>query len=528
VRIVTASQMRQIEAECAGLGLPGPALMEIAGRAVADAIVREGIVGRSVLVLCGPGNNGGDGLVVARHLHAFGATVSVGLVLRRSEDEAKLRLVKARGIPVFDAATPDGMAAIAALVATTEVVVDAVLGTGRSRPATGVLKAVLDLLPARRPHSQLVALDLPTGVDADTGAADTSAVHADLTITLGYPKVGLLLSPGLDHVGRMIVADIGIPPGLDSGISLSLATDDLARQLLPVRPVSAHKGTFGRALVIGGSREYTGAPVLAALAALRVGAGLATVAAPASALPAISARAIEPTYVQLPDDDGGAGGLEPALMESLLASAASVVVGPGLGRRQTTAIFLLALFGAVRAAGRPIVVDADALNLLSDMPEWWQLLPTGSVLTPHHGEMRRLLGASGDTGLNRIDLARDRSTAWGHVVVLKGACTIVASPDGEATVSPVATPALATAGSGDVLAGAIGGLLAQGLTPYDAARAGVLLHGRAGEMAEREIGPAGVLAGDVLARLPAALAAVRSAGHPRQGWPTKQPSRIGR
>jgi NAD(P)H-hydrate epimerase len=510
MKIVTAAEMREIELRCAELGLPGPALMEIAGRSVADVIVREfePLAGRRALVLVGPGNNGCDGLVAARHLSDFGARVFVYRTLRAESDDAKLQLVRARGVPVLDSADDPDLRALRLLLDDADVVVDALLGTGRARPAAGILKEILEAVNGRdRRRSRLVAVDLPTGLDADTGQADPSCLVAGLTVTLGRPKRGLFLPPGLERAGRVVVGDIGLPPDLDGSSSVELTTDELAGSLLPARPLGAHKGTFGKALVVAGSADYVGAPALAATAAIRIGAGLVTVAPPRGVQAMVAANLREPTWLPLPDEDGG---LAADAAEPLLAAAAgydTVLVGPGLGRRPGTAEFVRRVIERSRSvAGPRWVVDADGLNLLSEIEGWSRLLPEGSVLTPHPGEMARLAGPATS---DRISFAREKADEWRMVVVLKGACTVVAAPDGRVAVNPFATPALSTAGTGDVLAGTILGLLAQGLDGLSAAVLGTYLHGLAGEALSRDFGLSGGGASDLAARLPGSVRRLR-------------------
>jgi len=323
-----------------------------------------------------------------------------------------------------------------------------------------------------------------------------------VTITLGCPKLGLYLPPGLEAAGRIVVADIGVPPGLDDAFSLSLTTADEARRLLPARPRNAHKGTFGKAMVIGGSANYTGAPTLAALGAVRAGAGLVTVAVPEEIRNVIATRLLEQTYLPLPSEGGGLGATALDPLFDALDGYSAALVGPGIGRRLQTSEFLAGLLDrGKQAQGCRWVVDADGLTLLASLTDWPRRLPPETILTPHPGEMARLAGKSEE---GRVDLATAKAREWGHVVVLKGAYTVVASPDGRASLNPTATPALATAGTGDVLGGVIVGLLAQSVPPYEAAVLGTYLHGRAGELMADMRGLAGGAAGDLSDLIPTA------------------------
>ncbi|MBI2941764.1 MAG: NAD(P)H-hydrate dehydratase [Chloroflexi bacterium] len=511
MKIVTIDQMRQLERGTEALGLPSPALMENAGRAVADAVGRNYPVhGRHVLVLVGPGNNGGDGLVAARHLHDMGARITPYLVGRSLVDEVKLRLLRARGVGVCLAADDPDTRLLQRLIDGSDLILDSLLGTGRSRPIGGILRTVLDLVNAReRTRSPLVAVDLPTGLDADCGAADPHCPRADRTITLGRPKRGLFLPPGAEYVGEFTVVDIGLAPGLDDAFDLALATADDVRSWLPVRLALGHKGTFGKVLVVAGSANYTGAPALAAMGAYRAGAGLVTLATPRRVQAVLQSAVLEPTWMPLPEEPDGS--LGPAAVEAIGAAATgsdALLLGPGLGRSEATARLIEALLARrTELAHLRWLIDADALNLLAAIPEFWTHLPERCVLTPHPGEMTRLAGPPG--GLDRITLAGAAASRWRQIVVLKGAHTVIASPGNPAWVLPFANPALATAGTGDVLAGLIAGLLAQGLRPDRAAVAGAYLHGLAGELLRQRAGPSGGLASELLALVPAAMQMVR-------------------
>ena len=356
-------------------------------------------------------------------------------------------------------------------------------------------------------------MDLPTGVDADTGSTDPACNAADVTVALGYPKIGLLTFPGAGFVGALDVADIGIPAGQDDDVTLRLMTPEWAGALLPDRPASAHKGTFGRTFVLAGSRSYVGAASLAAAAAGRAGAGLVTLAVPESLVPAIAARAAEPTFLPLPESSPGLVSDDAlSLVLDRMDGYDALLVGCGMGNEPGTRRLVERLLYSDRRRP-PTVVDADGLNILATAPDWWSRFTSPAVLTPHPGEMARLTGEALDRHLqgDRIVAAVESAVRWGKSVVLKGAHTVAAGPDGQAMVSPFANPGLASAGTGDVLAGSIAGLLSQGLGMGRAAALGVYVHGEAGERARDDMGDAGILASDLLPRIPGAIRGLKAA-----------------
>ncbi len=504
MKVVSNSEMRRLEDMAGELGLPGPALMENAGRAFVDALAeRWELAGLRTVVLCGPGNNGGDGLVAARHLADRGARVSVFQVGRPPSNDAKIMLLVERRVPIRR--MEDGLSPLPACLETADLVVDALLGTGRRRPIEGLMAEVLATVRGnKRRGLKIAAMDLPSGLAADTGEVDPATLQTDVTVTLGAPKRGLYLLPGGSLVGEIVVVDIGIPSSLTDSLSLDLIDRRSIRTLVPARPTAGHKGTFGRLLVAGGSSRYFGAPWLSAMAALRVGTGLVGLAVPAPSVPVLASRSPEPIFLPLPHNDGDLDESAADRLVEGLEGVAALVVGPGLGASLSSKSFLLNILEQLRRAeGSPkVLIDADGLNLLSEIEEWWKLVPAGAVLTPHPGEMARLTRRP--TIPDRIETAREWASSFGGVLVLKGAYTVVASGLMTA-VSPIATPALATAGTGDVLTGVIGGLIAQGTNPYDAARAGVYIHGKAGLNLEKSVGPAGAIAGDLLTELPVVL-----------------------
>ncbi len=509
MKVVTVQEMRELEERSAREGITTDTLMENAGRAVAQALRQErgGVVGCPIVVLVGPGNNGGDGLVAARYLHQWGARVRLYLATPRNEDDPNLQSCRTRGISFADAANDPSLAILDEMLRRAEVVVDAVLGTGKARPIEGALKGILEGVRRAkdgRPRLLLCALDLPSGLDADSGAVDPATLAADLTITLAYPKRGLFAFPGAPLVGKLLVVDIGIPEPLARGIAMELITPSWMKAQLPPRPASANKGAFGRVMVVAGSANYTGAAYLACMAAARSGAGLVTLAAARSLHPIFATKLTEATHLPLPEVEPDIVGPEARdILLKGLADYHALLVGCGLGQNPATTDFIRALLLKKGGQLPPLILDADALNALAHMPDWWLRLESPAILTPHPGEMARLLNTTvAQVQADRIEVAQQAARRWQATVVLKGAYTVIAAADGKAYLSPFANPGLASAGTGDVLAGAIAGFLAQGLEPPEAACCGVYIHGAAGEAVREQMGDAGMIASDLLPRLP--------------------------
>lgn len=483
-------------------GIPGLLLMENAAYQAARA-ARELLPvlrGQPVAILCGTGNNGGDGLALARHLAGLGARVTVYLAgpAERVFGDARTMLAAWRG---------RGGACHEELPTTLEgyaLVVDAVVGTGSSGALRSPAKEAVELI--NRVNCPVLALDLPSGVDADTGTVSGPAVRASMTVTFAALKPGLLFFPGAGLAGRVVVAGISLPPGVLSHVTTQVATASLVRELLPPRRPDAHKGSHGRVLVIGGSPGLTGAAALAATAALRAGAGLVTLATPARLQDLMATKLTEAMTCPLPDTAEGMvceGAVAVALECGPKASA--VVLGPGLGQGAGPRDFVRAFS---RRCGTPMVIDADALAMVEPEADREGQL----ILTPHPGEASRLLQCGvAEIAADRLAAARALAARYRAVVVLKGARTVVTAPGKGTFIDPTANPALAAGGTGDVLAGAIGALLAQGCPPLEAAVAGVYLHGAAGDLVSRELGDAGVLAGEVAEALPRARRAVLEA-----------------
>jgi NAD(P)H-hydrate epimerase len=508
MKAITAAQMRAIESASVAAGVSLDRLMENAGLAVADAVTRhiDPIYGRRVVVLIGPGNNGSDGFVAARHLARRGATVRCFLLARRPDADPKRELAERAGSITIDALVGGGPEELRRALGVADVVLDAVLGTGRARPITSELGDLLGQAAAS--DVPVHAIDLPTGLDADTGRFDPLGLPAAVTYMLGFPKIGALERAGEGRLGQIELLDIGIPAGLVDDVNTELLDADLITALLPGRPLDANKGTFGRALVVAGSPNYVGAAALATLSAARSGAGLVELAARRSVYELIAGRVSDAIYCVLPEtDDGQVDAVTSARELVSAAQGASVVlVGPGLGREPATES-LVRTFTAAERGGQPIVLDADCLNILAGSANWWDRVVGPCVLTPHPGEMGRLLGISArEVQDDRVAVAREAAKRFGAIVVLKGAATVIASPDGCMRMSPWVNPGLAKGGTGDVLAGLLVGLLAQiPDRPADAAAAAVYIHGLAGEIARRRQGETAMTASDVVDSLPAAF-----------------------
>jgi NAD(P)H-hydrate epimerase len=490
--------------EC--FGVPSLVLMENAGRGAVDALTRVlgPVEGRRVAVVCGKGSNGGDGFVMARHLLGRGARVSAWLVGRASDVQGDARVnldaLQRAGETVVEG--PDAGRLRAAL-AEADVVVDALLGTGVRGPAAGPVAAAIEIINAAgRP---VCALDLPSGLPSDGEAPAGPVVRARMTVTFGLPKLGLVVPAGLAHAGRVEVVDLGVPRAwLDEGIPAALVEAADVRAALPPRPVDAHKGSYGHLLVVAGSVGRTGAAALACLGALRSGTGLVTCATPASQQPVVAALLAEPMTEPLPETAARTFSMKAVeRIAALLSRMDAVALGPGVGLDAETQAAVHVL---VRSIERPMVVDADALTALAGHAEACRDAPAPRLLTPHPGEAARLLGCGiADVQADRVGSARRLAAETGAVVALKGARTVVARPDGAVTLNPTGNPGMATGGTGDVLTGIAGGLLAQGVAPASALSAAVYLHGLAGDLAAETRGEAGLVAGDVAAALPAAI-----------------------
>lgn len=547
--ILTTEQMQALETAADSAGYSYDKMMERAGRATAEFVKNliraKSLTAPRIAVLVGKGNNGGDGLIAARFLKEKTDAQLTVYLTEALDDDAKVNALRELGVLVADAPTDSeqGYRVLKTMAANADIIVDAILGTGARLPIRGDLEKILrqvqhglkeragdrppvaytalagDLQHTYRfgdPYAApiIVAIDLPTGLDADTGELDPNALHADYTLTFEAVKPGMLKFPGADAVGHLTLANLGLPDKVRTVGKLTLVDAATVKPLLPTRSNDSNKGSHGKALIAAGSINYSGAPALAAEAAYRVGTGLVTVAAPQPIIGMIGAHLREATWLVMPHDMGVFNrGAARALREGLDGYTA-LLIGPGLGQEEPTADFLNAFLTAETAKSKartgfgfapavvieeakkdgkdndnkplpPLVIDADALNLLAKTENWASRLPPRSILTPHPGEMARLCGFTDDADgkatdkvqADRVKLATEKAAEWTQVIVLKGAFTVIADPDGRTAVLPFANSALSKAGTGDVLAGMIVGLLAQGLDPFDAAVAGAYLHG---------------------------------------------------
>jgi len=510
--LVSAAQMRALDRHTIEtLGVPGTVLMESAGRAVAEAVLALRVGDEPVVVVCGPGNNGGDGLVVARHLHQSGVPVRAAQLGDPSElrgDAAdNWRRAEALGVTLegerWRPPTRGG------------VLVDAIFGTGLDRAVRGAAAAsIRRIAGAREGGARVVAVDLPSGICADTGRVLGHAVRADLTLTLGLPKLGLVLEPARSLAGEIRVVRIGIADEApDAPIRAEVWTRAEVGRRLPERPAAGHKGTFGHVLLVAGSEGKTGAAALAAEAASRVGAGLVTIGCPAGVHDILEVKCTEAMTAPLPDTAGRA--LAAAAEPSILALAASrdvVGLGPGIGRHEET-------LGLVRAVAKrletPLVLDADALLAFAGDLALLTSRPAPTVLTPHPGEAAAMLGSSPvEVNEDRPSAARRLAAETGAVVLLKGAGTLTVDPSGHVVANPTGGPVLGSGGTGDVLLGLVAGLLAQGCDARDGAALAAFVHGAAADAYAERVGASGLLAAELAGQVPETLARLRDEAPP--------------
>lgn len=532
VKLFTVKEMQALEKEANDSGLTYEMMMENAGKGIADVIKNaySQIPNRKIVSLIGSGNNGGDALVALYHLTLNKWETYAYLVCTRADDdELIMRLAKVGG-EIIKIKDDNKYNQLKYILNTCSILIDGVFGTGIKLPLKkdigDILKKIYTLVKTSSEKIHVVAVDCPSGVDCTTGEVADTTIPAEITVSMAGVKTGLIRFPAAKMIGELHIASIGPIQNLPSfiGNKKIILTAETISNYLPDRPLDAHKGTFGTAYIIAGSVNYTGAALLSGQAAYRSGAGLVTMAVPAPLHVSLSGQFPEATWVLLPHEIGVISANAARVVQQSIMRATAVLIGPGFGMEDTTREFLAKLFTAIGIVNKgdigflhgeetntkelyikkPIILDADGLKLMSNIPNWSTILPTSSILTPHPGEMAVLTGLStAEIQENRLEIAAKYAKIWGHIVVLKGAYTVIAEPNGMIATVPIASPALARAGSGDVLAGLIVGLRAQGVEPFKAACAGAWLHATAGIVAAKRIGnTASIIASDILNAIP--------------------------
>ncbi|MEW6218448.1 MAG: NAD(P)H-hydrate dehydratase [Thermodesulfobacteriota bacterium] len=529
MQLASAEEMRAIDrATIEEMGLPGVVLMENAGRQTVAAMGRlfDPLAGKRVSLVIGPGNNGGDGLVIARLLQQQGCRPEVELLVpgeRLTGDAGtNLAIVEGLPVPIRLVLGEEAIPALAERLGRSDLVVDAIFGTGLTRHVGGHFAAAIEAMNScGRP---VVAVDIPSGLDADSGQPLGVAVRATLTVTFGLAKPGLVVTPGCLLAGRLEVADIGLLREAVAAVGprRRLLDEPWAGSLVPARPEDGHKGTFGHLLVVAGSQGHTGAALLAGLGGLRAGAGLVSLAVPSFLNPIFETRLLEAMTVPLPAAGGGLAAEALPEIRAALTGKSALVIGPGLG---TGPAIRLLLAGLLEDLALPVVLDADALTILAQersLLDGLARLAGRVVLTPHPGEMGRLTGTSAKAVQGaRIAQAEALARRHGVVLALKGSRTLIAGPEGDLAVCPAGNPGMACGGMGDVLAGIIGGLLAQGVPSWQAACLGVYAHGLAGDRLARRLGGhRGLLASELADELPGVLEGLATAADQLRPTPT--------
>jgi len=532
MKLVNVAEMRAIEQEADANGITYAQMMENAGIGLSKIIlevVYDEDEKPSIVGLVGPGNNGGDALVALAHLAAQDWQVRAYLVNRSADNDPLVDRLRQTGGEITFANSDERFEMLTAFISSAAVVVDGILGIGFKLPLKGeitnVLRATNRAIAELEWPPFVIAVDCPSGVNCDTGEAAEDAIPASITVTMAAVKHGLIKFPAFDLVGDLRVVDIGLTNEIKSWTDIrhQVADNDLVEEILPERPDDSHKGTFGTVMIAAGSINYTGAAMLAGKAAYRVGAGLVRMAVPGPLHSILAGHFPEATWVMLPHEMGAISSEAGDVLLKNLDRVKGLLIGPGIGSEDTTRNFFENLIKGkqtIKKSGTRIgfvhedkskadresnilpslVIDADGLRFLAKIEGWEKVLPGSSILTPHLGEMSELTGLNIDEiKSDRLGVAERYAKLWKQIVVLKGAFTVVASQDGRITVIPVATSALARAGTGDVLAGIIVGLLAQGVEPYGAAVAGAWIHAQAGLFASERVGnSASVMAGDVV------------------------------
>ncbi len=511
MKVVTSAQMRDLDQTAIeGFGIPSLTLMENAGKAVAEITRSSYPEARFFAIFCGKGNNGGDGLVVARHLHQQGLKVEVFLLANESnltgDSKTNLEALKNQNpVPIIHelSSEPELNESLSSLEEA-DIIIDALLGTGSKGPLHGMVAQAVDAI--NDSNKPVVSIDIPTGINPDKGFPTGKCIIPALTIMLGLPKLGLVTFPGAKYIGKIEIADIGIPDQLvhQKHYSLNYLTIDECSMYIPLRDPEGHKGKFGHVLVLAGSPGFTGAAALTSMSALRAGTGLVTLGTPSSLQPLMATKLTEVMTLGLPETNRHSLDINAEQMiHEFLNKATVIAVGPGLSTHEATLSLVRKL---VISSPRPMVLDADALMAFTQDSAILKSAKVPVVLTPHPGEMSRLVHlTSYQVQANRINLAQQFSKQHNVYLVLKGAKTLIAEPSGQVYINPTGNPGMATAGAGDVLTGLIVGFMAQSLTPLEASILACYLHGMAGDLAAQELTEFCLTAGDILHFLPIAM-----------------------
>ncbi len=526
MRLLSVRQMNDLEKQADIAGLSYERMMANAGKGLAvfihDRFYGEG--GKTITGLVGSGNNGGDTLIALTHLSRLGWATRGYLIKERALGDGLVQGYLKTGGSMVSFSEDQDFKKLQLWTCKTDFLLDGILGTGTTLPLRGEALEVLTFLSQHKHSAKVIAVDCPSGVDCDGGEASEVSLKADLTICMAAAKIGLINFPAFNFVGEISAIDIGLPDNLAGwkDVRGEVVSSEQVFSWLPERPLDGHKGTFGTCMVIAGSEPYCGAVILSSEAAYRVGAGLVQAVIPENIYTAVAGQVPEAIWLKLPEDDGAIRSDAIALVKNHLTRKSVLLVGPGWGIGSNTGKFLENLLdlemnkknvydkkllknhkNEVSEGFPAMVIDADAIKLLAAIPDWIKKIPPGSVLTPHPGEMSVLTGKSVDAiQSERIGNAVHYAREWGQTVVLKGACTLIANADGDYTVIPLATSALSTAGTGDILAGMIAGLMAQGMKSYQAAIASAWLHAQAGYLAAERLGSERcVLARDILKSL---------------------------
>jgi len=516
MKVLTSAEMREIDRRTIEeIGIPGPVLMENAGLQVFRVLqaLFPGLPGENIVIVAGKGNNGGDGLVVARHLHNHRAKPQVFLLGSKEEvrgDAAlNLKIAQASGVAIKEVRSPSDWKKLQKAIQEAAIIVDAIFGTGLVKPAEGLYAQAIESINKTRAFK--LAVDIPSGLSSDTYEVIGPAVKADLTVALAAPKIAHVIPPAEELAGDFIVADISIPPFLfdDENLKLEIVEKESLRACFRKRKRDSHKGNYGHLFIVAGSLGKTGAAALAARAAYKTGAGLVTVGTPRTCLPIVARSMMELMTEPLAETEEKTISSEalPRVL-GLIKGKDALLVGPGISTQESTRQFVCKLIPKIK---QPLVIDADGLNVLSSKRELLEKLPRPTILTPHPGEFARLVGLTIPEVLkSRLELVPRFAREYGVILVLKGYRTLVGSPDGRTFINPTGNPGMATGGTGDVLSGMIGALLMQQRDPLLAALAAVYLHGLSGDLASQRVGERAIVASDLIRFLPQALKAMEA------------------